>query len=327
MKVKTWSIAILVAIAVSAGGYIYWQQKLESQLPDGIISSNGRTEANQINVATKFAGRVTEITVDEGDVVDIGQVIARLDISELNTQIRRAEAEIRRMEKAKVEASAAIIQTRSQFEFAEAELKRVQKLYSKGFATAENLDQKRNALQTADATYRVSVAGAEQAMEAITSAKEELARLNTILDDSVLKAPLRARVQYRLAEPGEVLAAGGSVVTLLDIADVYMTVFLPATDAGKLVIGSDARIVLDPIPQYVIPSRVSFVSAQAQFTPKAVETTEEREKLMFRIKLDIDSTLLRKYENQVKTGVRGVAYLRLPRASQWPEKLKVKLPE
>lgn len=327
MKLKTWSLAIIAIAAVSVGGYIYWQQQLADQLPDGIVSSNGRTEADQINIATKFAGRIEEITVDEGDMVDAGQVIARMDTSELETQIRRAEAQIRRMQNAKTEASASILRARSQFEFAEAELKRVQSVHSKGYATTEDLDKRFNALQAADASYRASVAGAEQAEETIISAREDLSRLNTILQDAELKAPRHARVQYRLAEPGEILPVGGSVVTLLDIADVYMTIFLPTSDAGKLELGSDARIVLDPIPEYVIPSKVSFVAAQAQFTPKAVETTEERAKLMFRVKLKIDPEILRKYEDRVKTGVRGIAYLRLPHASQWPENLEIKLPE
>ena len=327
MNVRPWVVAAVVAVAAGGGGYAYWQSQIAARLPDGIVSSNGRLEADQINISTKIAGRIEEITVDEGEMVDANQVIARMDTAELQAQIRRAESEILRSERAKSEAIASILRARSQLEFAETELKRVQRLHRQGFATTEKLDQRHNELQAADASYRAAVAGVEQADAAITSAREELARLNSVLDDTILKSPRRARVQYRLAEPGEVLAAGGSVVTLLDLADVYMTVFLPATDAGRLSIGSDARLVLDPEPQYVIPSKVSFVAAEAQFTPKAVETSDERAKLMFRVKLRIDEALLKKYEDRVKTGVRGIAYVRLPNAAEWPEQLQVKLPE
>ena len=106
-----------------------------------------------------------------------------------------------------------------------------------------------------------------------------------------------------------------------------MTVFLPAQIVGQLAVGDEARIVLDPVPQYVIPAQISFVAAQAQFTPKSVETAEERAKLMFRVKLTIDPGLLRKYEDRVKAGVRGLAYVRVSGDLDWPGNLQVKLPE
>lgn len=117
------------------------------------------------------------------------------------------------------------------------------------------------------------------------------------------------------------------MLTLVDIADVYMTVFVPARDAALLSVGGEARLILDPIPQYVIPGAVTFVAAEAQFTPKSVETSDEREKLMFRVKVAIDHALLKKFEEKVKTGVRGVAYLRTRQATEWPEELALKLPQ
>ena len=141
----------------------------------------------------------------------------------------------------------------------------------------------------------------------------EVARLKAQLEDSVLVAPKRGRIQYKLAQPGEVLQSGGRVLTLLDLSDVYLTVFVPARVAGPLGIGDEARVVLDPLPGYVFPAKITFVATEAQFTPKMVETPEEREKLMFRVKLTIDPELRPKYESQVKTGLRGVGYvLRLP---------------
>lgn len=327
MTSKKWVAIVFVVVAIGAGGIFYWQQQLAARLPDGIVSSNGRIEADRINIATKLAGRVEEVNVDEGDMVDAGQVVARMDTAELKAQIRQAEAEIRRTERAKQEAAASIMRAKSQLKFAEAELERVQKLQRKGYATTEKLDQRHNELQASDASYRAAVARSEQSSEAITSAREGLEQLKTMFDDTRLKAPHRGRIQYRLAEPGEVLGAGGSVLTLLDISDVYMTIFLSASDAGKLIIGSDARIILDPIPEYVIPSKISFVAAEAQFTPKEVETSEERAKLMFRVKLRINQSLLEKHEDRVKTGVRGVAYVRLAGAEPWPDELQIKVPE
>jgi HlyD family secretion protein len=106
-----------------------------------------------------------------------------------------------------------------------------------------------------------------------------------------------------------------------------MTVFLPAAIAGRLEIGSEARIILDPAPQYVVPASISFVATDAQFTPKTVETEEEREKLMFRVKLKVEAQVLKQYSRRVKTGVRGLGFVRTDPATPWPSDLKVNLPQ
>src|SRR5208282_3877638 len=105
-----------------------------------------------------------------------------------------------------------------------------------------------------------------------------------------------------------------------------MTVFLPAADAGRLAVGDEARIILDPVPDYVVPATVSFVAADAQFTPKTVETSDERAKLMFRVKLKIDPQVLQAFYTRVKTGVRGMGFVRTKADVDWPADLEVKLP-
>ncbi len=106
-----------------------------------------------------------------------------------------------------------------------------------------------------------------------------------------------------------------------------MTVFAPAAVAARLEIGGEARIILDPVPEYVVPASVSFVAADAQFTPKTVETKDEREKLMFRVKLRLDAEVLKQYSRRVKTGIRGLGIVRTNAATTWPEDLQVKLPQ
>ena len=165
------------------------------------------------------------------------------------------------------------------------------------------------------------------AQASVDAARATIQRIKADLDDSVLKSPRDGRVQYRVAEPGEVISAGQAVLNMVDLTDVYMTFFLPTDQAGKVAFGSEARIVLDAAPQFVIPATISFVSDVAQFTPKTVETTEERQKLMFRIKARVESDLLRKYLHQVKTGLPGMAYVRLDKNSEWPPALQVRLPQ
>jgi HlyD family secretion protein len=304
-----------------------WSKLRGNQQPAGIAMSNGRIEAQQVLVSAKFAGRVADILVEEGQIVDAGAVIARMDTSELDAQLSGAEADVRRSETGVASAEATIAQRQSELTLAHQELDRAFDLSATGSGTRQQLDLRRSQLVVAEATSRSALASRDEAQAALDVARAEVARIRSQLDDAVLKAPRRGRVEYKLVQSGEVVAAGAPVATLLDLADVYMTVFLPARTAGRLAFGDEARIILDPAPDYVVPATISFVAAEAQFTPKAVETQDEREKLMFRVKLRIASDLLKQYETRVKTGVRGVGYVRTDLAATWPPQLAVKLPQ
>ena len=188
------------------------------------------------------------------------------------------------------------------------------------------MDQVRTSARTAAAALQAAQVKVAETEAAIEAAAAQIERIQADVEDSALKAPRRGRVLYRLAEPGEVLGAGGKVLTLLDLTDVYMVLFLPETVAGRVAIGSEARLILDAGPEYVVPARVSFVAARAQFTPKQVETRSEREKLVFRVKARIDRELLGRYEPLVKTGLPGVAYVRLDDTLPWPDWLEPRLP-
>lgn len=295
--------------------------------PDGFALANGRLEAQQIEIATKLPGRISQVLAEEGQMVDAGEIVAKMDVVDLEAQLRGAKALVRRAEQARISAEALIAQRQSEVKLAKQQLDRVVTLRSKGFATAELLDQRRSIMTSAQAALDAAKANLDDAVAAIDAAKADVAKINATLDDMVLKAPRRGRVQYKLAQAGEVLGAGSRVLTIVDLADVYMTTFFPASVAGHLKLNDEARLILDPVPQYVVPAKVSFVASEAQFTPKTVETTEEREKLMFRVKLSIEPNLLRKYEEQVKAGVRGIAYVRIDAKRPWPANLAAKLPQ
>ncbi len=178
------------------------------------------------------------------------------------------------------------------------------------------------AAQAARSAAVTQVAGARAT---VTAAEATVARIKADITDSALTAPRDGRVQYRVAQPGEVLGAGGKVLNLVDLSDVYMTFFVPEQTAGRLALGTEVRIVLDAAPQFVIPARLSFVASTAQFTPKTVETASERQKLMFRVKAQIDRELLQKHLRQVKTGLPGVAWLKLDDQAPWPAELALKV--
>jgi HlyD family secretion protein len=319
-------LLVIAAAVVLGGGYLAWRTLTAGGLPAGFAKANGRVEAERVDVATKFAGRLKEVLVKEGDTVTAGQVLARMDTAELEAQLADAKATVRQAERQLDQAVALLAQRKSELTLAGQELNRAQTLAAKGFTSQEVVEQRHSAQVTAEAAVNSAAAQIDLAKANIESAAAKVTRIQTYIDDSVLTAPRSGRVQYRLALPGEVLAAGGKVLTLLDVTDVYMTVFLPTSEAGRLPIGAEARIIFDAAPQYVVPASVSFVATEAQFTPKYVETKTEREKLMFRVKVQLPTDILEKYVQWVKTGVPGVAYIRLSPEAQWPANLAVNLP-
>jgi len=323
MKWKT-AVAVFGILIVAIGLSLQFFQ--ETELPPGIVSGNGRIEAVEVDITTKFGGRVALVLVKEGDKVALNQALAQIDTKELDAQLRRAEAEVRSARHERISAIAVIAQRKSELSLAKKDLSRSQGLYENDSISLEQLQRDETAVQTAKATLAVSQAQLSNSEAAIEAAIANTELLKVQIEDSILKSPIAGRVLYRLTEPGEVLPAGGKVLTVLDLTDASMTIFLPTLQAGRLHTGDEARIVLDAIPEYVIPAKVSFVSPEAQFTPKEVETRTEREKLMFRVKVRIDSALLAKHSAIMKTGVPGVAYVRLGTDVDWPESLQVRLP-
>jgi HlyD family secretion protein len=355
MKPQKRKIAIQLGLGVGviAAAALLWLQFQPQGLGEGFASSNGRIEATEVDVATKLAGRLAEVLVNEGDFVEAGQELARMDTQVLQAQLSQAQAQMRQAENATLTADAQVALRKSEKTTAEAvvrqrqaELDAARKRHSRSATLVQRnvlaqqtldddlarLQSTQAALAAANAQVLSAAAGisaaqaqAEEARSAVEAAKASVERLLADLDDSLLRAPRTGRVQYRVAQPGEVLGAGGKVLNLVDLGDVYMTFFLPERQAGQVALGSDVRLVIDALPTFVIPAQVSYVASVAQFTPKTVETASEREKLMFRIKARIDPDLLRKHLEKVKTGVPGMAYLKLDTSAEWPEHLQIRV--
>lgn len=342
---RRWILAIAF-LALSIGGVFAWRHLNKPAVVESFASGNGRIEATEVNISTKQPGRLKEILVQEGDDVQVGQVLARMDTATLDAGLRQAEAQIRQAKHSQtialtgvaqrqneVSAAKALLDQReSQLVLAEKEIQRTQQLVDKGFVSPQKLDIDRNNWQSATAAVSAAKSQLLEAQSAVDAAKAGVMEAQSSADvatagvekikedirDATLISPIDGRVLYRMVEPREVLGAGGNILTLLDITDVYMTIFLPTSQAGRVSIGADARIVLDVRPDVSIPAKVTFVSPEAQFTPKSVETRTEREKLMFRVKVKIPQDLLRTYAKQVKTGLPGVAFVQLVPDAPWP---------
>ena len=348
-------VPVLIVVAAIGLGWYAWTTYRHTGPGAGFASGNGRVEATEVDVATKFSARVEAIYVREGDFVKAGEVLAKMQSDTLNAQrdearaqYRQAETNVaaiqaqaaaRRSDKATAEANVAARE--AELDAAGRRLSRSETLSKEGASSVQELDDDRarvRSMRAAVTAARAQVAAAQSAVEAadaqVTGARSTVEavqatihRIEADIADSELKAPRDGRVQYRVAQPGEVLAAGGKVLNLVDLSDVYMTFFLPETVAGRLAMGAEARIILDAAPQYVIPASISFVSSTAQFTPKTVETESERQKLMFRVRAQIAPELLQQHLALVKTGLPGVAWVKTDSQAPWPAQLQTKLPK
>jgi HlyD family secretion protein len=350
---KFWIIVIgLVTLAVALG--VAWLRRENAQLPPGFASGNGRIEAVEYDIATKRPGRIAKVLAREGDRVEPGQVLVEMDVRDLQAELRQAEAELCRSVESRYQAVAGVAQKRSdiklamaaiaqretELKWAEVEFERSRELLKRELIARQQFDEDQTkkltseaalAMEqarklTADAALKAAEFQVSQSEAASDAARAAIERIKTDIDDSRIAAPIHGRVLYRLAEPGEVLGAGGKVLTVLELTDVYMTIFLPTALAGQLKIGAEGRLVLDAAPDMVIPATVSFVAPRSQFTPREVETKTEREKLMFRVKVKIDPEVLQKNIDRVKTGLPGVAYVRVDGNTPWPARLQVRLP-
>ena len=319
------AIFVVLFIMIAAGGWLAYERWIKKEpFPDGIASGNGRIEATEIDIATKFPGRISEVLFREGDFLEAGQVVARMDAKSLEAQLRQGKASVEQARHAKSYAFALVRQRKSELGVAQKDYQRLQAAYesNKRAIAIKQLDHDQAAMEAALALLAEAEAKVLEADAAINVSIAKTEEIEANINDSILKTPIRGRILYRLAEPGEVLAAGGKVLTVLELTDVYMTIFLPTAQAGRVRIGAEARLVFDTLPDITVPGKVSFVAPNAQFTPKQVETRTEREKLMFRIKVKIDPELLMEHLKEVKTGVPGVAYVRLDPESEWPEDIK-----
>ena len=345
-------LVILLAAAAGGGWWLYQQQE-STALPDFVFHSNGRLELNRLDVASLYPGRVERVLVAEGDAVKANEVLVELSSAQSSGQlaaaqaatlraaelVQRARAGVTQAQQAIARADAEIAAYRQQQKVAKLELDNAKQMRREDLVSASELAKRQadferatasvKAAQAARAEAQAAVAQGQAAVaEAEAGVKQAQAQADTAASadaDMAIRSPLTARVEYRLVEPGTVIGAGSRVISLLDPADVSMNVFLPNATVGGLRVGDEARLVLDGIDA-VFPAQVSFIASEAQFTPKAVETADEREKLVFRVKLKVPAEVAQRYDRLLKGGMTGDGYVRRDSSQAWPLALEVRLP-
>ena len=303
-----------------------------------LVDEGDLVKPGQVLVRLDTVTIEAELTKNEAAVAGAREELAAAmsTIATANAEIAAAKAEI-------AAANAAIEQQQSEIKLAQIEADRQRRMLAENATSQALFDTRQTALDTSKTTLRSiqaqadavqARAGAAQARAATAQAQADAAQrqievtqaqvevTKSRIKDATLISPITARVLYRLVEPGEVLGPGGKALTLVDLSDVYMEIFLPSEYAAALKTGAPARITVDYEPNKSAAAYVSFVSPEAQFTPKQVETKSEREKLMFRVKIQIPAELVTHYIERIKTGVRGVGYVKVNPSATWPSWLE-----
>jgi HlyD family secretion protein len=320
---RAWKwIAACAAVAIVAFIGIKYAIKKKNALPEGIASGNGRIEGKLVDVSAKEPLRVKEILVDEGALVKPGQVVVKLDTVTLESELAEANAAVQAAEEKLAVARANIVKQKSEIDLAGVEATRSKRLVEQGAGAQRELDVRNTKVETTRAGLSEVEAMLATATQNVEVAKKNAATIQTRIDDATLRSPVTGRVLYRLVEPGEVLAPGGKALTLVNLDDIYMEIFLPSEQAAAVKIGAEGRVTVDYEPKRAIAGQVSFVSPEAQFTPKQVETKSEREKLMFRVKIQLSKDVVGQYIERIKTGVRGVGYVKVKESAVWPARLQ-----
>ena len=324
MKIK---YVILGLVVIGAVSFAVWKnQQLQAEELVGIAAVNGRLELKRLDVATLYPGRVEEILVQEGDEVKINQPLARLSSTISQTQVSGALAQKKRAAETVSRALAEIDARQQQTKVAKLELDNAFKLRHDNLISTTELERRQAAYNTSLAALNTTQAAKAEAEAGVAQAQAQLEKAQSQHEDMIIKAPKDGRLEYQIAEVGNVLGAGGKVVSVLDPTDTYINVFLTAQQMNQIQLGDEARIVIDGM-NAVFPAKITFVAHNAQFTPKSVETTEERAKLMFKVKLQIPVDIALKYKGLLKGGMTAIGYVKYDPQAQWVERLDVKLPQ
>ncbi|BBD77339.1 HlyD family secretion protein [Hydrogenophilus thermoluteolus] len=281
---------------------------LRGQTAEHVPIGNGRLELRQYDLASKIPGKVISVTVREGDWVEKDQLLVTLDSNELKAQREALEAQVTVAERAYAEAQAARRKAAADLELARASYQRTQELRQQKFASADQLDRARTAWINAQtaldlAEKRVALAAAQ-----VDAAKAQLNVIDSKLADTQVLSPIAGRVLKRYVLPGEVVPAGATLISLVDPLDLYIDIFLTPAQMRDVALGQPAEIAPEGWPaDRVIPARVVFVSPEAQFTPKFVETADERAKLSFRVRVAADAQWLAQHRDALFGGLPAVA--------------------
>jgi HlyD family secretion protein len=325
-------ILILLAAAIAAGIYLY-PRFAKKPAPQNQLTLSGNIEAHESLVGFKVPGRIIDLPIEEGQPIQQGALLARMEDADLRQKVRIEEDTVRvresnlaltlagtRHQELKA-TQQTVIDAQADLDQKTLDNDRMQRLFARDEVSAQDCDLAATALKRANAAFKAAqqryseaAEGSRQEDIAIAQAnlKEAganlgLSRVN--LDYATLRAPSTGVITVRQAELGEVVAPGTPVVTIADLDRIWLRAYIAENDLGRIHWGQDATITTDTYPGKQYHGRISFIASDAEFTPKSVQTYQERVTLVYRIKIDIDNP-----NHELKPGMPADAHIALATA-------------
>jgi HlyD family secretion protein len=329
-------VIVLVLIVVAAAYYFYLRPRaIEKSANHNTLKLSGNIETHESIVGFKVQGRIMELPVEEGQWVERGAVLAKLDSEDYRQQVAMDEAALR-VQRRQLDLGLAgtrrqeiqstqqvLLDAKADLEQKKLDFKRADTLFKQQVGSQQSRDQAETNLKRAQAAVERAQQQYDQALEgtrreqlditraSVVQAEQKLRMSRINLEYTTLTAPKAGVIQVRQAELGEVVAPNTPVVTLGDLDDVWLRAYVSETDLGRIRWGQAAVVHTDTYPGRGYPGRISFISSKAEFTPKSVQTTKERVTLVYRIKIDVENP-----NHELKPGMPADAEVELTAPAQ-----------
>lgn len=315
---KTWLWTAFILIAIAAGSYgLYWYLT-PRPLPEGLLYGNGHAEATEIRVASELGGRIIDSRLREGAEIAAGDLLVRLDATDLILRKQRAEAELEALERQREQLMRELEVGRHHLQTAETELARNRTLAERGTVSPQQFDSVKNAYEEARGRVDVQDATVRATDARLQAAEKEVALIAHNLTKTQVQAPISGRIIAKAVEQGEVVGPGQLVAIVADLSRIELTVYVPEKDIGKIRLDAPAKVRVDAFPDRQFAARVARIDETAQFTPRDIHMPEERVRMVFGVTLKIANP-----EGLLKPGMPADAWILLRPDGEWPSRLWV----
>jgi HlyD family secretion protein len=310
-------VAIGLFTIAAGSGLAYWILRPDATPPQ-VIYGSGRIEADEVRVGGEVPGRLLEVRTVEGEALAKGDIAARIDSADFELQVERAAAQEAAAVQTVAQIDTQIGLAEHHVETAKADLERYETLEGKGRVSQQQLDLARNAYTAAVEQLSMLRARRAEAEALSLVAAKSLALSRAQVEKTRIYVPLSGVVLERLAEPGEVVAAGQPIAILANLSTVRLKVFVGERDLGKVKLGAAVRIRVDAFPERDFDAAVARVDAQAQFTPRDVHMEDERSRTVYGVTLEAANA-----DGLLKPGMPADAWILWDQKAGWPEQLAV----
>ena len=301
-------VALAVILVLAALGTYYWRQRGASD-PNGAFSLSGNVDVHQVELAFRVSGRIAAVKVQEGDKVSTGQVLAELDPVPFRTDVNSAKADVAQahaqLDKTRrgfrveevAQARATVAQRAADLENARVTLQRQQQLVAAGLVTHQQIDDAQARVHMSDAALAAAheqltlelhgsrIEDIESQEALLASAQARLEKTQTALSDATLSAPSNGIISVRARELGAIVQAGQTVYTLTLNDPVWIRAYVAQPRLGRIKPGMSVKVTIDSMPRREYDGTVGFISPEAEFTPKTVQTEQVRDDLVYRIRV------------------------------------------